>query len=607
MSTSSPHATEQSPPSVSDETLEQHVFLDRLTELNRQIMYSTAAAPIAWLLVGYVMSKVVPLNRVLFWLALMLLAEGCCFLMTLSFKRSNPQIHDAGRWSRLHGLFAVTSGIAWGSSTWLMWPLGNLEYQELLLLVLSGVSAVGVISNATMRRATFGLVVPIWVMALTRLWSEGTPILLVLAALVVVFAIMILVSGEQMTRTITTSIRLRYENLNLVSELRSAIQTAEGANRAKSTFLAAASHDLRQPVHALGLIFRTLAHFGRAKEVDRAAIIDGVEHGQRALSGLNALLNSLLDISRIDAGATTFLRQAVSLSTLFNDLELEFSPRATEKKLSLRFRPSAQFALSDPVALRRILANLVDNAVRYTSRGGVFIGVRKRDGKLLLQVCDTGVGIPEDQRATVFEDFYQLNNTERNREQGLGLGLAIVRRLCAALDHGIDVRSRVDQGSVFTVAVARAETVPSTVDVRHLRDDEPNPVVERNVKPLVLIIDDDADVLSATSVLLQACGYEVVTARSDVDLPDFMTLSHCDAIICDFRLPGVRNGAELVTAIGALTGRAIPALLITGDTAPERIQEAGTSGLSVLHKPIAPEALERELHRLLSSGREPVA
>jgi two-component system, sensor histidine kinase len=428
------------------------VFLDRLRELNRQVMVSTATAPLAWLLVAYLMSRVMPLPRVGLWLALMACAEGACLAMTLMLRRANPGIHDAKRWAIFHGVAAVTSGTAWGCSALLLWPSGNLEYQQILLLALCGVTAVGVISNAAMRRASIGLVLPMWGITITRLLTEATGVHLALAGLAVVFAVMMVTVGLQVTRTMTDSIVLRYENLALLDELRAARQLADEANQAKSEFLAAASHDLRQPVLSTSLLLATLAHLAKAPELDRAALTQVITQSAESLGNLSSLIDALLHVSKLDAGATQVVMTSVSIAQLFDELSREFSHAAQAKGLRLHVRMPTATALahSDRIALRRLLGNLVDNAIRHNhrtlQRGAVLIACRQRGNRLLLEVWDNGPGIPLDPQS------------------GSGLGLAIVQRLAAALAHSVYITSRAGQGSRIGVEVQREREEAAKID-----------------------------------------------------------------------------------------------------------------------------------------------
>jgi signal transduction histidine kinase len=368
----------------------------------------------------------------------------------------------------------------------------------------------------------------------------------------------------------------------------------EMANLAKSRFLAAASHDLRQPLHALGLFVAELRMRLDAPERDR--VVDRID---AAVGAMNELFNALLDISKLDAGVLTHDLTEFPIQALFDRTETTFASAAREKRLKLQVVPSTSWMRSDRIMLERILLNLVSNAVRYTERGGVVVGCRRRRGVLRIDVLDSGIGIPKDQQRNVFEEFYRLPVAEGHGARGLGLGLAVVDRLCRLLDHPIEVCSEPGRGSRFSLlvpmAVARSE--PAT----------PSPPLQRVAEhdrvggALIVVIDDDELVRDGVGRLLRGWGCQVVAAASDgaalTSLADYDRLP--DLIISDYQLAGGETGFEAVDRLRGVLGVPFPALLISGDTAPERLREASARGHLLLHKPVAPAALRATLNHLL--------
>ncbi len=367
--------------------------------------------------------------------------------------------------------------------------------------------------------------------------------------------------------------------------LRQAKDEAERANTAKSKFLAAASHDLRQPVQALMFFMSALSL--KLQDSPGASLLADAEH---SLAGLNTLLESLLDVSRLDAGAVVPQIETFPLAPILERLESEFGPAAREKGVSLRAVTTSGFVRSDPALLGRILNNLVSNAVRYTDKGKITVGCRPSGKSLRIEVWDSGVGIPADRVDDIFLEFTQLGNTERNLSQGLGLGLAIVQRLTDLLGHRLCVRSIPGKGSVFSVELPRA----AECEMVH----PPQPVMEGG-RRLVIIIDDEMSVLKGLRMILEAWGYEVIAAGSEEEA--IGSLEHRrrrpSAILADYRLRDGHTGAEAVRSIRALFNQQIPSIIITGDTAPERIREAEASGFRILHKPVQPP----QLHSILVS------
>jgi signal transduction histidine kinase/CheY-like chemotaxis protein len=362
----------------------------------------------------------------------------------------------------------------------------------------------------------------------------------------------------------------------------------ELANLAKSRFVAAASHDLRQPLHALGLFVAQL--HGAADAAERGRLVGRID---AAMAAMNELFNDLLDISKLDAGILVPNRTEFPLAHLLERVETTCAGAAREKGLRLRVAPSTAWVRSDVILLERILLNLVTNAVRYTARGGVLVGCRRSGGLLRIEVWDSGAGIPEDQRRNIFGEFYQLAGSERGRRGGLGLGLAIVERLCRLLDHRIELTSTLGKGSCFAVVVpmvaARTKAVAPA----------PQAVADASRGKLVVVIDDDALVVEGMRGLLRGWGCNVVTAASqDAALSD-LDEQRPDLIISDYRLANGITGIEAIEHLRATFGTAIPAFLISGDTAPERVREARAGGYHLLHKPVQPMALRAMLGQLL--------
>jgi signal transduction histidine kinase/CheY-like chemotaxis protein len=372
------------------------------------------------------------------------------------------------------------------------------------------------------------------------------------------------------------------------------------ANLAKSRFLAAASHDLRQPLHALNLFVSQLRTEADLNEKGR--LITRID---AAVAAMNQLFNALLDVSKLDAGVLTPDISEFPADHLLRRIETTFLPAAREKGLRLRVVACRAWLRSDFILLERIMLNLVSNAVRYTARGGIVIGCRRRGDHLRIDVCDSGIGIAQHQQRDIFGEFYQVPGAQGDRRSGLGLGLAIVERLCQLLDHPMELRSTPGVGSRFSVCV------PSTSTARLLA--EPSMLPQWGVDPasgrLVVVIDDDSLVLDGMRGVLKSWGCEVVTANSDEAA--VAALARCrqqpDLIISDYRLGSGKTGFEAIARVRSIIGTRIPAFLISGDTAPERLREASASGFHLLHKPVLPMTLRAMVNRLLNDQSSPAA
>jgi signal transduction histidine kinase/DNA-binding NarL/FixJ family response regulator len=390
-------------------------------------------------------------------------------------------------------------------------------------------------------------------------------------------------------------------NVNRTSEqLGHLYHQLELANLAKSRFLAAASHDLRQPLHALNLFLDQRR--SETDPVERSRLDAQID---TSVAAMNELFNSLLDISKLDAGVLAPSISEFPADQLLKRIETTFVATARENGLRLRVVSSRAWVRSDFILLERILLNLVSNAVRYTERGGVVIGCRHRNGRLRIDVCDSGVGIPEDQRRNIFGEFYQLNGGEKDRRRGLGLGLAIVDRLCGLLDHPIELTSSVGRGSRFSVSVPSAPA--GTARAQAL--DAPRALVDSEQGKLVMVIDDDELVRDSTRGLLKSWGCLVVTAESeDAAMAKLAGRSRRpDLIISDYHLAHGKAGFELIDRLRHVCGAQIPAFLVSGDTAPERLREASASGYYLLHKPVLPITLRSVVSQLLKNQQGEVA
>lgn len=365
------------------------------------------------------------------------------------------------------------------------------------------------------------------------------------------------------------------------------------ANQAKTRFLAAASHDLRQPMHALALTVGELRETARAPEL--AALARRID---RSVDALEDLLDALLDVSKLDAGAVQAERRAFPLQPLLERLADEFAPAAEAKGLRFRVAPSSLWTESDPTLLGRCLLNLVANAVRYTREGGVVVGCRRRGGEAEIVVADSGIGIAAADQARIFEEFYQAGSPQRDRAQGLGLGLAIVERVARLLGHAIVVKSQVGRGSTFGV---RVPIVPP-------RPGESAPAAPETGAELaglrVLVVDDEPDVRAALDGLLQRWGCSVETAASGGEALAAGRASP-DLVLCDLRLGDDESGFDVLDRLKARWGKSLHGIIVTADASPERIADAHARGYPLLHKPVRPaklRALVEELVRERAPG-----
>lgn len=381
------------------------------------------------------------------------------------------------------------------------------------------------------------------------------------------------------------------ENARLIDEIQEKSRQFELANLAKSRLLAAASHDLRQPLHALNLFVARLRD--ESDTAERERLIGKVE---LAVDSMNELFDALLDMSRLDAGVLEPSFTGFPLQRLLQRIETTFAGSAREKGLSLRVAPTRAWVRSDFILLERVLFNLVANAVRYTTRGAVAIGCRRRGGMVRIDVLDSGPGIPLELQRDIFSEFYQVSGQQVDRA-GLGLGLSIVERLCRLLGHTVELESRPDQGSRFSIVVPLAGAGVEQEGVESPGSTEPVP-------GLVVVIDDDKLVLESMRDLLGSWGWHVVTYASAAE--GLKTLGSSerrpDLVISDCRLADGKSGVDAIESLRRVFDAPIPALLISGDTGLEQLREAKAAGYLLLRKPVSPMALRTTVGRVLRTG-----
>ena len=396
------------------------------------------------------------------------------------------------------------------------------------------------------------------------------------AVLTALFGVLLFALGRDAFRLFRESFEIRLQH-------KAALEQAEAANRAKTRFLASASHDLRQPIHTLSLFGAALS----MRPLDEASRTV-VQHINTALQVLTTQLDALLDISKLDAGVVRVNPEAISLRAFLERMHGEFEPPAHAKGLDLALEcPDEALVETDPMLLGRIVRNLLDNAIKYTQRGGVAVRVEPEAGGYALVVSDTGRGIREADHDRVFEEFYQVDNPERDRTKGLGLGLAIVRRLAGLLHIRMEMASTPGEGTSFRLGLAAARR----------RAPPPASAPEEGIAPVgahVLVVDDESGIRLGMKALLEAMGCRATLADGTEHAVKAARHARPDLVLADFRLRGADNGIATVRAIRALYP-GIPAILVSGDIAAERLREAEAAGIALLHKPVPPETLKRAI------------
>jgi PAS domain S-box-containing protein len=375
--------------------------------------------------------------------------------------------------------------------------------------------------------------------------------------------------------------------------LEKAKKEAERGNTFKSRFLAAASHDLRQPLQSVGLYLSVLS-----RQVDQPEQQEICTKIGKSLDTMRELLDALLDISKLESGAVKPEKRDFPIQELLDRIVTDNLPQAEAKGLRLECVGTGCVVHSDPALLERVIENFVVNAIRYTGDGTVSVECRRRGHAARIAVSDTGIGIPEEALENIFEEYYQLDNPIRDRKKGLGLGLAIARYVARVLGHPLTVRSVVGEGSTFAVEVPLGKPI----EQRTQRRDGATAPTEASRGPAVLLVDDDTAIIDATTMLLEAVGADVHSALSAAGaMAEIEAGTKPDILITDYRLPGA-SGVEVIRRVREATAvEDLPAVLITGDTSAQELEAAALDGCTVLHKPVDAQQLMTLIQKLTAA------
>ena len=514
----------------------------------------------------------------------------------------DPHAGERSRhWAGVATRDLAASSAVWGLAPWMLLPEGNPPLAALLMLIILSLGSGGMLSVAPVRSVIFAHCVPSTVGLATALAWHGGPLDFVLAGLCVVYLVFTLRYALRLHRLLTSTLVERFSKEDMAQELARQNEVARRASEDKTRFFASASHDLRQPLHAIALFGAVLEKELRGQQQHANAT-----RLMHAVQALGTSLDTMLDVSRLDAGVIAAEPRSVPVDAIFQALQPLFERRAEEKGLHLRLRSSPLAVHSDPDLLTRMLANVVENAIKYTATGGVLVVARDRGHQVWIECYDTGIGIAPDQLPRIYGEFYQVDNPGRDRSRGLGIGLAIVRRLGELLGASIDMASRVGRGSRFRVVVPAAPAEDARAN-GPLQVDA-TATAPASLPRRVLLLDDERDIGEAVAALLDTHGIECVVVTDEAGAERALADARAvhqpfEALLCDSRLA---EGADGLDAAVRLRERAdgLPVLLVTGETSPERLQRVRESGVPVLFKPASATALIRALADL-NARRKP--
>lgn len=537
----------------------------------------------------YVLWEALPASQLLTWFALvaaLTLARG---LFTFRYFNRPESDSASGRWGFYATIGALLSGLLWGSAGILLYAPDQIAYQALLFFLLGGMGASAFASNTSFIPAFYAFFIPALLPILGMLITEGDKVHFTMAAWGSAYFLAFLYFARNSYLAQLEAIRLRLDNQRLLDKLVAKHHDAEQANVSKTRFLAAASHDLRQPLFALGLYTEMLeSETDLTKTRNIAALI------KQSFFSLKGLLDALLDISRLDAGVVKVEKKNFYLQEVFDRILFDYEPMAIDKDIALRIVDTSAVVYSDSNLVERILRNLVSNAINYTTKGGVVVGAKHLGDHYEVRVYDSGIGIPQEELGNVFQEFHQLANPERDRGKEIGLGLAIVQRLITLLEESIVVRSVDGRGTAMCFSIQRGSGVAPLT----LRERTPRP----HAGAVILIIEDDEEVARSMRAFLEGLGYGVLGADSEDEALRLLVrgAAQPDMIISDYRLREGQDGIAAAEAVLAFLGTRLPVMIITGDTAPERIREATSQGYQLLHKPMIPAEFKRAIAQMLT-------
>lgn len=566
---------------------------DVLDERIRLESISTAIGASGVMVIACVMYFIFPMDLsradyLIYWVIAQLLV-GISWLLFIYLHRRYPTPVTRSLWPYLSTLVCSFYGLIWGLG-WVFFvsdtSTDHIKVAVIFTIILGGVFTGGVLATlfhlpSLISFTLCALIPPLFSSFLHEgvfhMWFGLSLSVYMLAC--AAFAL-------NLNNFLLETLEQREQKNFLAQQLAEEKQRFEKISLDKTRFLAAASHDLRQPLQALHFFHHALKDL--PEQTIEAQYI--LERMGGLLAALNDLLNAMLDIAHLDEGQQPVRKQPFPLDLLLRRIYEQYRPLAIEAGLDLHYASTSYYANSDPILVERIVQNLVHNAIKHMgTKGRILLGVRQQGQQLRIEVRDNGIGIPQQEQEAIFREFYQLYNPERNRNQGIGLGLSIVKRLANLLDQELSLWSQPGKGCIFSITIPQA--LPQAVPAQVLTQSE----IQTNSVGKVLVIEDDEQVLESLELLLKFWGHQVI-AINNPDPPTLMA-EHPDLsfIISDYQLSAGQNGIELIQELRSLGQREIPALLITGNTAVDLKPQLSELNIAISYKPISPSQIKNTL------------
>ena len=565
-------------------TMREDIWIEQILLIRKQLPVIIGSSFLTSAVVAFWLQRYMESTQLAIWMSLVSVLAVIRLLHMQFWRRRSVSAENVRDHIRQFTLLSLVSGMLWGSFGIMTVSQDNPLIPLTAVMVLSGMIASATASLSHFRSAYLAFILPITIPTAIAALVVAEPLSYLIAVLITIYLIVSIYFSLDLTATFIQSIKLRFENTALVASLQeekahavSSMQTATRANFAKSRFLAAASHDLRQPLCALRLYTATLQMLGNNDRQEEIA-----KNIDVSVVALEELFDSLLDISKLDAGTLEVQIENFSLTTILDRIAVDFNALAAEKGIKFDINAENLIVRSDQQLLERLLRNLVSNAIRYTEKGGVKVRTHGSNSTVRIGVQDTGCGISDADQTQIFDEFVQLNNPARDRTKGIGLGLSIVRRISGLMKIPVNVESTVGQGSVFTLTVPLgdpAEVIPVQRE---------SSMPERNLRNLfVLVVDDEIAIQNAMRSILGKWGCTVVSAGSADEA--FIALVEYskppDVAIVDLRLRSGENGLDVIKAIQDAFDDPVPSLILTGDIGAEQLKEVQVSKYPIMHKP----------------------
>jgi two-component system, sensor histidine kinase len=582
------------------------VRMEQVRLLYRQLPVSVSGTLLAVVVLAVTHWDVLPHGLIIGWGMLMFANQSWRLGLYSRFRKEGLKMELTDRWAAYWATGSGISGVIWGAASVLFFVPHSPLHQTILVVMVFAVTAVAVPLIASHRPSFYAFVLPTLLPTVARNLWEGDTLHYTIAFIGGVVTVLILTVGRNYHAMLVSSLRTRFENEALATELarqnadvEAARRIAEDASRSKTQFFAAASHDLRQPLHAMGLFAAALSEKVREPEVRH--VVDSINASVQALEGL---FNELLDVSKIDSGVIKPELTSFQVDQVFNRLREEFAAEAHAKGLELSIISAGELVLSDAVLLERIIRNLLGNALRYTPAGQVVLSASRAVDRIVIEVRDTGLGIQPDDQARIYDEFFQLSNPGRTSRKGLGLGLSIVKRLCGLLGYELRLTSEYGKGSVFSFDVPPGEAAQP-----QRASPGPASTFSDLSGKLIVVVDDEAAIVEAMRTLLAAWGAKVIGSPTGDDV---MSTVHAagqlpDLLIVDYRLGARESGIDIAQRLRRELDPEIPAVLVTGSITSDLEERARSAGLRFLLKPVTPAALreciESSLNTRLASSK----